>query len=69
MGDAPGREGVAQRAHHRVLADQRIERGGTILAREHLVGRVRDRGRPQIEAQFRTRIVLVLHGGRCSRWV
>ena len=37
MRDAPGREGVAQRAHHRLLADQVVEARRAVFAGEHLV--------------------------------
>ena len=38
MGDAAGGEGVAQDAHHRLLADQVVEAGRAVLAGEHPVG-------------------------------
>src|SRR5262249_9716977 len=38
LGDAVGGERVLQRRHHGVLADQVVEGGRTILARQHDVG-------------------------------
>jgi hypothetical protein len=32
------REGVAQRAHHRLLPDQVIEHRGAVFARQHAIG-------------------------------
>ena len=43
--DAAGGEGVGDRAHHRLLADQILEAGGPIFARQHAVGRRALRGR------------------------
>ena len=43
MRDAAGGEGVAQGAHHRFLADQVVETGRAVFAREHAVGRSRRR--------------------------
>src|SRR6185437_13332519 len=37
MGDAAGRDGVGERAHHRLLADQLGEGSRAILAREHAI--------------------------------
>ena len=37
--DAVGGEGIGERAHHRVLADQVVEAGGAVFAREHAIGR------------------------------
>ncbi len=53
--DAAGREGIGERAHHRLLSDQVGETGGAVFAREHAIGRRGGRrgrgGRAQVEPE------------------
>ena len=38
--DAAGGEGIGERAHHRLLADQVLEAGGAVFARQHAIAGV-----------------------------
>ena len=73
MGDAADGEGVAQRAHHRLLPDQVVEGGRAVFARQHAVrrgvDRFRRRDRQRVAEQaraLRRRAALRLVGG--SSW-
>ena len=57
--DAVEVEGVFQRAHHRLLADEVGEARGAIFAREHAIGGRRPRG-----VETRQRKTGALRGGR-----
>ena len=43
--DAAGGEGIGERAHHRLLADQVLEAHGPVFSRQHPIGLSRRRGR------------------------
>ena len=55
--DAIGGEGIGERAHHRLLADQVVEAGGAVFAREHAIagagGGARARGRARAKVRRR----------------
>ena len=57
--DAVKVEGVLQRAHHRLLADEVGKARGAIFAREHAIG-----GRRPLGVETRQRKTGALRGGR-----